>query len=293
MIVDGTLVTTKLTAINSGLEEFVEHSYYDGWSGQPFPTDPLGNPLSPYHPWNKSTKPKPTGQNWKEKYSWSTSPRWDRQATEAGAYARLWITAAAQKLRPNSFIESTGTSLKFVLPRGTLPEMELEWKIPGVWNAFERNRARAYAMAFNTLVSMNDWLRGLDYLKYGKTEVSTPFEIPKKGRQVGVGFWGAGRGYLTHHLVLEDGAVTNYQIITPSTLNASPRDVWGNLGPYEEAVLNTPLLEEFSSPDKFKGIDILRTIRSFDPCMPCTTHIYGGETVISREVNTCACGVDD
>ena len=293
VIVDGKLVTTKLTAINSGLEEFVEHSYYDGWTGHPFPTDPLGNPLSPYHPWNKSTKPKPTGQNWKEKYSWSTSPRWDRQATEAGAYARLWITAAAQKLRPNSFIESTGTSLKFVLPKGTLPEMELEWKIPEVWNAFERNRARAYAMAFNTLVSMNDWLKGLDYLKYGKTEVSTPFEIPKKGRQVGVGFWGAGRGYLTHHLVLEDGAVTNYQIITPSTLNASPRDVWGNLGPYEEAVLNTPLLEEFSSPDKFKGVDILRTIRSFDPCMPCTTHIYGGETVISREVNTCACGVDE
>jgi hydrogenase large subunit len=292
IIMDGQLVTTKLTAINAGLEEFVERSYYEPWADRPFAADPLGNPLSPYHPWNKVTKPKPVGQNWKEKYSWACAPRWDRQAVEAGAYARLWITAAAQKIRPNPFIEATGTSLRFKLPRSALPEVELEWKIPEVWNAFERNRARAYAVAFNSLVAMNDWLKGLDLLRQGKTEVSTPFEIPRKGTRMGAGFWGAGRGWLTHHLVLEDGLVKNYQIVTPSTINAAPRDPWDHLGPYEEAVLNTPLLETFEDPAKFKGIDVLRTIRSFDPCMPCTTHIYAGDRTITREVNTCACGAE-
>ncbi len=291
-VIDGELVTTKLTSINAGVEEFVERSYYEPWAGTKFATDPLGNPLSPYHPWNKETKPKPVGQNWKEKYSWSCAPRWDRQTVEAGAYSRLWVTAAAQKIRPNAFIEATGRSLRFKVPRAALPEVELEWKIPQVWNAFERNRGRAYAIAFNAMVAMNDWLKGLDLLKNGKTEVATPFDMPKHGTQVGVGFWGAGRGWLTHHLVLQDGFVSNYQIVTPSTINASPRDPWDNLGAYEEAVLNTPILETFADPGKFKGIDILRTIRSFDPCMPCTTHIVAGDRIISREVNTCACGAE-
>jgi hydrogenase large subunit len=292
-IIEGELVTTKFTALNAGMEEFVDRSFYHNWEGKEYQRDPLGNPLSPFHPWNKQTLPKPSGTNWKEKYSWATSPRWDRQTIEAGCYARIWTTAAAQKIRPNLFLESTGKSLKILLPQAALPEKELEWKVPEVWNAFERNRTRAYCIAFNAMVAMNDWLKGLDLLKHGKTEVATPYEIPKKGRQTGVGFWGAGRGWLSHHVVLQDGVVANYQIVTPSTINASPRDPWDHPGPYEEAVLNTPLLENFSDPADFKGIDILRTIRSFDPCMPCTTHIFAGDRVITREVNTCACGVDD
>jgi len=293
VVMDGELITTQLSAINSGLEEFVEHSYYEGWEGKRFETDLSGNPISPYHPWNKETKPKPSGQNWKERYSWSCSPRWDRQTVEAGSYARLWVTAAAQKLRPNPFMESTGESLRFLMPKVHLPEMELEWKIPDTWNAFERNRARAYNMVHNCAAAMNDWLKGLDLLRDGETEVATPFEIPTRGTRRGVGFWGAGRGWLTHHLELDGGEVANYQIVTPSTINASPRDPWGHLGAYEEAVLNTPILEEFDKPEDYKGVDILRTIRSFDPCMPCTTHIYADDHVISREVNTCACGVDE
>ena len=110
---------------------------------------------------------------------------------------------------------------------------------------------------------------------------------------MGVGFWGAGRGYLSHHLEMEGGALLNYQILTPSTINASPRDPFGQSGPYEEAVLNTPITEEFASEAEFKGADILRTIRSFDPCMPCTTHVYAGSQTIVREVNTCACILED
>ncbi len=251
-IVNGELLTTDLHVINMGTEEFVEHSYYDEWTGNGmkahFDTDPVGHPLSPYHPWNKVTKPRPQGQNWKEKYTWDTAPRWDRQAMEAGAYARLWSTAVAQKLPANPFIEATGTSLRMRLPRGSLPEMELEWRVPESWNAFERNRARAYCTAFTTLIAFNNWLAASERLKQGDTRTSTKFEIPRTGERIGVGFWGAGRGWLTHHLTLDRGAVSNYQILTPSTWNASPTDRWGQPGPYEEAVLNTPLLEETDDP---------------------------------------------
>ncbi|MEO7270671.1 MAG: nickel-dependent hydrogenase large subunit [Vicinamibacterales bacterium] len=295
-IVDGQLVTTDLHTINMGIEEFVEHSYYEEWTGdgqrQKFPTDPAGKPLSPYHPWNKITKPRPEGQNWKEKYTWDTAPRWDRLGMEAGCYARLWNTAVARKAPDNPFIEATGHSLKVRVPKGALPEMELEWHVPQVWNAFERNRARAHCVAWTAMVAMNNWLAAMELMKNGDRRTSTPFEIPKKGERLGVGFWGAGRGYLTHHLVLDRGAVANYQIVTPSTWNASPTDRWGQPGPYEEAVMNTPLLEENLDPTDFRGIDVLRAIRSFDPCMPCTTHIHSGAGVITREVNTCACGLD-
>jgi hydrogenase large subunit len=296
VIVEGELVTTDLHRLNMGIEEFVDHSYYDGWTGdgrtQRYPQDPSGNPLSPHHPWNKITKPRPQGQSWKDKYTWDSTPRWDRLGMEAGCYGRLWNTAVAKNMRENPFLEPTGHSLRMRIPRGALPEMELEWKVPGIWNAFERNRARAYCVGQSAMIALNMWMLAMNLIKNGDTRTSTKFEIPKRGEQRGVGFWGAGRGYLTHHLVLDRGAVANYQIVTPSTWNASPTDSWGQPGPYEEAVLNTPLLEESDDPEKFRGIDILRTIRSFDPCMPCTTHIHSDAGVITREVNTCACGLD-
>ncbi|WP_344055065.1 nickel-dependent hydrogenase large subunit, partial [Streptomyces thermoalcalitolerans] len=31
-----------------------------------------------------------------------------------------------------------------------------------------------------------------------------------------------------------------------------------------------------NGPDTFKGIDIMRTVRSFDPCLPCGVHMYTG-----------------
>lgn len=294
VLIDGEVVTTNLTNLNVGLEEFVEHSYYEKWNGHRFPADPLGSPLSPNHPWNKETKPKPGKQSWRDRYSWDTAPTWDRLPMEAGAYARLYLTAKAQRLPSSQFLEATGNSLKMAVPGGHLPDAELEWHVPEQWNALERNRARAYAIPYSALVTMENWLMGLELLRQGKDKVSTKYELPQRGTQIGVGFWGAGRGYLSHHLVIDDGVIGNYQILTPSTLNAAPRTPWGTSGPYEEAVLNTAILEDFSTPDDYKGIDILRAIRSFDPCMPCTTHILvnGSDRLITREVTTCACGVE-
>ena len=294
IVVDGEVVTTNLQQLNVGLEEFVEHSYYEGWEGHRFKNDPAGTPLSPNHPWNKETIPKPGKQSWRDRYTWDTAPTWDRMPMEAGAYARLYITAKAQKAPASRFIESTGHSMTFNIPKRNLPETTLEWKVPKHWNAFERNRARAYCISFSALVAMENWMMAQQLLREGKTKVSTPYEIPKKGLFMGFGAWGAGRGFLTHHMIIENGVIANYQIITPSTLNAAPRTPWGTPGPYEEAVMNTPVLENFDNPKDYKGIDILRAIRSFDPCMPCTTHIMveNSNHFVTREVTTCACGIE-
>ena len=295
VLVDGKLVTTRLTDINVGLEEFVEHSYYEAWEDYPFKTDPLGNPLSPHHPWNKTTIPRPGSQNWKERYSWATTPTWDRRTFEAGAYARVYISALAKKLPKSDYVASTGESLKLNIAAAELPAMELEWKVPKYWNAFERNRARAYAVAFNLMVTLENLLRAFDLQKRGETKVATPFEIPSKGHAIGVGFWGAGRGFLCHHCEIKDGLLANYQIVTPSTVNACPKTPWGAAGAYEQSVLNTPIIEtNLGNENAFQGIDILRVIRSFDPCMPCTTHtmVEGADCVITREVTTCACGIE-
>ncbi|MDP9405632.1 MAG: nickel-dependent hydrogenase large subunit [Actinomycetota bacterium] len=295
VVIDGELVTTRLTDINIGWEEFVEHSYYDESATDRYADDPLGNPISRYHPWNKRTLPKPGGRDWKEKYTWACTPRWDRQVVEAGCYTRLLTTAKAQKLPTNDYIEATGHSLRMRIPKGLTPEAEVEWHIPERWNALERNRGRAYHYVFSQLVGLNTLLQAYELMKMGETRVAAVTDdldkhIPRDSRR-SVGFWGAGRGWLTHHMEIDDGKIVNYQICTPSTINASPRDPWDQPGPYEEAVMNTPIIEDASDPSRFTGIDMLRAIRSFDPCMPCTTHLYTGNgNTIVREVNTCACG---
>jgi len=294
VVVDGEVVTTDLQRLNAGYEEFVEHSYYEKWDNYPYKTDPAGLPISPNHPWNKETIPKPGKQSWRDRYSWDTSPTWDRMPMEAGAYARLYLTAKARELPESKFLRATGHSLQIDVPKAGMPGSTLEWKVPKVWNTFERNRARAYCIPYSAMVCMENWMIAMELLRQGETKMSTPYEIPKKGTHLGVGFWGAGRGFLSHHLIIENGRIGNYQISTPSTLNAAPRTPWGTPGPYEEAVLNTPILEDFSSPETYKGIDVLRSIRSFDPCMPCTTHIFieGEDQVVTREVTTCACGIE-
>ena len=100
-----------------------------------------------------------------------------------------------------------------------------------------------------------------------------------------VGFHEAARGVLSHHMVIEDGKIANYQPYPPTPWNASPRDVYGTPGPYEDAVQNTPIFEE-NGPENFKGIDIMRAVRSFDPCLPCGVHMYGGKGSVRKVVHT-------
>ena len=272
-VIDGRLQTTNLHEIDTHVEEFVDHSFYEDWVGQGeqlLTVDPSGNPLSARHPWNKRTLPQPGRPDARGRYSWSTAPRWHDNTMETGPCARLWITALADKLPNRGFLEPTGHSLRFGMPQAALPETELEWHVPDDWNAFERNRARAYSLVHSTLVAYENLLIGFDLARIGGPEagIFSHYKIPSD-HVIGVGYWGGARGYISHHVEVDGRVIRNYQIVSPTTFTASPRDARGNPGPFEQAVMATPSLATHGSE---RHLDVLRAIRSFDPCMSCATH---------------------
>lgn len=236
-VVGGKLITTRLSELNRGIEEFVDNAFYDDWQS-------LGHPAGPRHPWNKTihrNAAKPGA------YSWAPALAWNGSPFEVGAYARLYISALAGK----SAIAG-----------------ELGWRVPGVWNAFERNRARAYAVGFNLAAIRECHARAQALIARGETRMRSEFELAASGRRFGVGFGGAGRGMLAHWAVLDDASISNYQISIPSRINAGPG------GAVEQAVLNTRIVESrWKGAEDFQGIDIVRAIQSFDPCMPCKAHL--------------------
>jgi hydrogenase large subunit len=287
IIVDGQLVTGNLVDINLGIRILLGSSYYDDWVGQePFVThDPLGNPVDLRHPWNQHTIPHPQKRDFTDKYSWVMSPRWfdgkDLLAldTGGGPLARLWSTALSGQV-DIGYIRATGHSVVINLPKTmTLPEKTFEWKIP-MWNgeplsnALERNRARTYFQAYAAACALHFVEQALAEVRQGNTKTWTPFTVPEEA--VSVGFTEAVRGVLSHHMVIRNGKIANYHPYPPTPWNASVRDVHGTPGPYEDAVQNTPIFEE-NPPETFKGIDIMRTVRSFDPCLPCGVHMYLGK----------------
>lgn len=284
VIVDGQLVTTDLVDINLGIRILLGSSFYDDWNeAETFvKTDPLGNPVDRRHPWNQTTIPKPQKRDFNGKYTWVMSPRWyDKRTgdylaldTGGGAIARLWATALAG-LVDIGYVKSTGHSVKIYLPKTvSMPETELEWKIPRWSNAIERDRARTYFQAYSAAAALYFVEQAFKELHAGHTAVWSDFTVPDEA--IGCGFHEAVRGVLSHHVVIRNGKIANYHPYPPTPWNANPRDIYGTPGPYEDAVQNTPIFEE-NGPDKFKGIDIMRTVRSFDPCLPCGVHMYVGE----------------
>ena len=282
VVVDGELVTTDLVDINLGIRILLGSSYYDDWQGQEkfVSHDPLGNPVDARHPWNQHTNPHPQRRDLEDKYSWVMSPRWfdgrDHLPldTGGGALARLWSTALAG-LVETDHLKATGSSVRMILPRtGLEPEMELEWRVPRWSNTLERNRARTYFQAYAAVCALHFAEKALAEIRAGNTRTWEPFEVPEEG--VGCGFTEAVRGVLSHHMVVRDGKIANYHPYPPTPWNASPRDTYGTPGPYEDAVEGQPLFEE-NNRENFKGIDIMRTVRSFDPCLPCGVHMYLGQ----------------
>jgi hydrogenase large subunit len=285
IVVDGDLVTTNLVDINLGLRILLGHSFYDDWDQEePFVTrDPLGNPVDQRHPWNQTTLPKPQKRDFDNNYSWVMSPRWldertgDHLAldTGGGPLARLWATALAG-LVDTGYVKATGNSVEINLPgTSTMPETSFEWKIPEQGsNTLERGRARAYFIAYSAAQAVYFVEKALELVRAGDTKVFQEFEVPDEA--IGCGFHEAVRGVLSHHMVIRDGKIANYHPYPPTPWNGSPTDSYGTPGPYEDAVQNTPIFEE-NGPDNFKGIDIMRSVRSFDPCLPCGVHMYLGK----------------
>ena len=291
IIVDGELVTNDLVDINLGIRILLGSSFYDDWqNAETFvKTDPLGNPVDKRHPWNQTTTPRPQKRDFNGNYTWVMSPRWyDKRSgdhlaldTGGGPIARLWSTALSG-LVDIGYIKATGHSVQINLPKGAmLPETSFEWKIPKWSNAIERDRARTYFQAYAAAAALYFCEKAIEELMAGRSKTWTPFKVPEEA--ISCGFHEAVRGVLSHHVVIRDGKIANYHPYPPTCWNANPRDVYGTPGPYEDAVQNTPLFEE-NGPENFKGIDIMRAVRSFDPCLPCGVHMYlgGGKVLQAR-----------
>ena len=252
--------------------------------------DPLGNPVDRRHPWNQHTIPQPQKRDFDDKYSWVMSPRWfdgtDHLAldTGGGPLARLWSTALSgpgrHRLRQGDRPQRRRSTCR---RRRSSPRSRFEWKIPQWSNTIERNRARTYFQAYAAGAALHFVEKALAEVRAGHTKTWEPFEVPDEG--IGCGFTEAVRGVLSHHMVIKGGKIANYHPYPPTPWNANPRDVYGTPGPYEDAVMNTPIFEE-NPVDNFKGIDIMRTVRSFDPCLPCGVHMYLGKGKVLKKVHS-------
>ncbi len=288
VVVDGKLVTTDLVNINKNIRILLGSSYYDSWENEEIfvKEDPLGNPIHRDHPWNQTTIPRPQKRNFDDKYTWVMSPRWYHEGeqgggskylaldTGGGAFARLFATALAGKV-DIGYVKATGNSVKMYIPQTAMkPEVEFEWHVPKWSNAIERDRARTYFQAYAAACALHFAEKALAELHAGRTKTWTEFKVPDDA--IGCGFHEAVRGVLSHHVVIRDGKIANYHPYPPTPWNANPRDIHGTPGPYEDAVMNTPIFEE-NGPENFKGIDIMRAVRSFDPCLPCGVHMYLGD----------------
>jgi Ni,Fe-hydrogenase I large subunit len=182
----------------------------------------------------------------KNAYSFVKAPRYDGMALEVGPLARMIIAKNPDVLG--------------LVQKGAKPGVV----------------ARHAARAIETKLVVDACYNWLDQLL---TEMTKPgfkihdtdhWDSPESG--MGVGFSEPPRGALGHWIKVKDKKVENYQAVVPSTWNASPRDEKGVRGQYEESLIGAPV------PDPKNPVNIVRIIRSFDPCLACAVHIIDPRT---------------
>ncbi len=236
------------------IREGVDHSWYEYPEGQ----DAL-------HPWKGVTKPRYTGPeppyehlDEKAAYSWVKAPRWRGHAVEVGPLARMLVGYASGRDDFQEVVNDTlghlgvpATALFSTL--GRTAARGLETRLAARWLKEEFDRLVANLKAGD--------------LATADTSKWEPETWPAECK--GFGFTEAPRGALGHWCHIRDGKIHNYQIVVPSTWNASPRDARGQMGAYEAALQGTPMA------DPEQPLEILRTIHSFDPCLACASHVYG------------------
>jgi hydrogenase large subunit len=127
-------------------------------------------------------------------------------------------------------------------------------------SVIDRHAARALE-AKKIAEAMEEWLM---QLKPGAPSVAE-VKVPESGE--GIGLTEGARGALGHWIRISKKKIENYQAVVPTTWNCSPRDDKGVRGPCEEALVGTPV-SDLENP-----LEIVRIIRSFDPCLACAVHI--------------------
>ncbi|RLI35796.1 nickel-dependent hydrogenase large subunit [Candidatus Bathyarchaeota archaeon] len=126
---------------------------------------------------------------------------------------------------------------------------------------------RMYARAAEVVLLLEKMPEWVFSLKPGG-EVWLPFTVPDFGE--GSAFWEAPRGSNAHWVTIRGGKIERYQVVSPSAWNLSPRDGSGKPGPVEQALVGTPV------PDTSNPVNVVRVVRSFDPCLACACHLVEG-----------------
>ncbi len=234
------------------IREEVAHSWYRYPAGKPS-LHPFEGETEPHY-----TGPKPPYEYLDENggYSWLKSPRWKGHAVEVGPLARVLVGYASGKPEFKEVVEEALGTLG-------LPATAL-------FSTLGRTAARGLETRLCVHWLKEEYDRLIANLKAGDSAVANtqrwePTTWPSSCK--GVGFTEAPRGALAHWVHIQDGKIARYQIVVPSTWNASPRDSKGQRGAYEAALLGTPVA------DPEKPVEILRTIHSFDPCLACASHL--------------------
>ncbi len=247
----------------SQVQEYIPHSWYEYTDG-----DAAGR-----HPWVGETKfnytgPKPPYQqlNVEGKYSWLKTPRWKNHAMEVGPLSRLLVGYASGS---KEIQEVVNDALK-----------ALNVPVAALFSTLGRTAARGLETRLIARWAKEFYSQLLTNIKNGETRTHDatkwdPSTWPAEAK--GVGLTEAPRGALAHWIVIKDEKIDNYQLVVPSTWNASPRDAQGQRSAYEEALIGTPV------HDPKQPVEILRTIHSFDPCLACAVHVYDEHgTTVSR-----------
>jgi hydrogenase large subunit len=239
------------------IKEYISHSWYAYSKG-----DDVG-----LHPFDGETEfnftgPKPPFEqlNVAGKYSWLKTPRWNDQPMEVGPLARLIVAYASGNTDVKEVVnEALGrlnvpaTALFSTLGRTAARGLETKLAVQWLQDFYGELMAQVKAHETSTF-NRDKW---------------DPSTWPATAE--GVGLTEAPRGALAHWIKIKDGQIDNYQLVVPSTWNASPRDSKGQRSAYEASLIGTKV----ANPEQ--PLEILRTIHSFDPCIACAVHLYDPE----------------
>ena len=253
------------------MKEFISRSWYEYKDGED----------AGLHPWQGETEfnytgPKPPYEflDVEQKYSWLKAPRWDEKPVEVGPLARVLAMYASGHAQTK---ELTDLVLK-----------TLDVPLAAVFSTLGRTAARAIetkVFADTMRTYYNDLIAEI---KAGNTQTLEGSKWERNtwpAKASGFGYMEAPRGALGHWIVIDNGKIENYQMVVPTTWNASPRDHKSQPGAYEASLVGTPL----AKPEW--PLEVLRTIHSFDPCMACAIHMVdaNGKDVGEAAINLTTC----
>jgi hydrogenase large subunit len=236
------------------VQEFIAHSWYSYTDGN----------QAGKHPWDGQTTfnytgPKPPYEQLEveQKYSWLKTPRWKGHAMEVGPLARLLVAHASGNAEVKDAI---GAVLK-----------KLDVPVAALFSTLGRTAARGIETMLVARWAKEFYNQLLANIAKGDTRTADttrwePSTWPSEAK--GVGLSEAPRGALSHWIVIKDQKIDNYQLVVPSTWNASPRDAKGQMSAYESSLVGTPVAKTD------QPLEIIRTIHSFDPCIACAVHVH-------------------